>query len=234
MAVALTSLGLGAGLDIYNAVRANQKEGAIRNQISQLNSVPRARYSVQPGMLRYGQIALNDINNPQGYSGAETGQFNQMLAKSGQGAYVNGTNVSGGNQSKAILANNLGYQTSAINNFAAGDAGLRRSNRLSGLGRYGTFAQTEQGVNDRNVSQDINYRMQLERALGGAASHQSDVQSQTYNNFGNDLMGAGSMLLAGGNGYSNSTGNNSPFRYGSTNTGRYNIGNRVGLGGTIN
>lgn len=205
MAVAAGAAIVGAGLGIYSAVRAHNKETEARNQLDAERRLPMARYGITPAQSRYGQFALNDINNPQGFSGADTQQFNDNLAKVSYSAYNNGINAGGGSLSKAILANNLGYQTDAINKFAVANEGIRRSNRNSGYSRYGNFANTEQSVANQNTGFDQNYQVQLEKALGESIRQQSDVQSQTYNNFSNDLMGAGASYLAGSGRYGKPT-----------------------------
>lgn len=196
--VSLALEGAGAAAKIYGAYQANERATVAQHKLDELAKIPYSRYSVNPMSQRYGNMALNDITNPQGYSGAETAQFNQNLAKVGQAGYNNGLSIGGGSVAKAVLAGIGSNQVNALNTFAAGNNSIMRQNRNLGYGRYWQAANNSQNIDNMNINTEIQRRMNTEKALGGAVSSNRDYVQGTISNIGSDLIGAGLMKSYGG------------------------------------
>lgn len=109
-------------------------------------------------------------------------------------------NMSGGQGSRAINAVLGGQELDSLGSYYQADENLRRSNRLGALGRSGTYANVFQNIRNQNTSNDINYRMQLERGLGEGIRSQKDYRRNMLSSAGGDLLTAGIMQGFGGGG----------------------------------
>lgn len=132
--------------------------------LKELEKTPMARYNITPEQTRSYNRAENMAN--VGFTGAEKAAFNQQVASSQNRAFRNALNVGGGNAARGISGALGASRLSALNNFAANDASLKRRN-------VAYADQVGRGLtNQRNTqtAQDIAYRMELERTLGRARS----------------------------------------------------------------
>ena len=190
-AAGLAAKGVSAYQSYQRSREAQKKSNDLQNQTPPQHQLGQAQQ-------RMGAMALRDINNPTGYTGAETGQFNQNLAKINAGAMNNASSMAGGNLSRAMLAGTNANAMNATNQFAAQGANLRRDAYNSGMGRYGAFAGAEQAVGNANTQAALNRRMMIERALGGAVQSNRDYAQGELTGMANDVEGAGTQLLAKG------------------------------------
>lgn len=200
MPITIGAISAGAGLvgKGISAYESYQRSRQAQKQLNDLQNQQIPQYQLGTAQQRMGAMALRDIANPTGYTGAETGQFNQNLAKINAGAMNNASSMAGGNLSRAMLAGTNANAMNATNQFAAQGANLRRNAYNSGMGRYGAFAGAEQAVGNANTQAALNRRMMIERALGGAVQSNRDYAQGELTGMAGDVAGAGSQLLAKG------------------------------------
>jgi len=183
--------GAGLGMKAYNMYGAAQREKEAMKGLRNLANTPYARYSVNPLVSRYTQMGLRDIQNPQGFSGAETGAFQQGLAQSQAGARQNALSIGGSSVSRAVNAGLNSANLGAMNQFAGQNAALARQNRNLGFSRYMQGAGIAQNIDNMNTQNELQRRMMMEQAYGAAARQNRDIYSQSLEGMGNDLLGAG-------------------------------------------
>ena len=190
----------GAGLAVkgISAYQSYQRSREAQKKSNDLQNQTPPQHQLGQAQQRMGGIALRDIANPTGYTGAETGQFNQNLAKINAAAMNNASSMAGGDLSRAMLAGTNANAMNATNQFAAQGANLRRNAYNSGMGRYGAFAGAEQAVGNANTQAALNRRMMIERALGGAVQSNRDYAQGELTGMAGDVEGAGTQLLAKG------------------------------------
>jgi hypothetical protein len=184
----------GAGAKAYGAIDSAIQNKRLMRSLEKLQQQPIDKFTVTPQIENLYRQAMSDASNPEGFGGATTNAFRQNLGRFQRGRFNQALNMSGGSGARGINAvlNNQGMDS--INQFAVGDENLRRSNRLAGLGRAGSYASQFQNIKDRNTQFNQNYRMQLENALGqGIRSNRDYIR--------NTISGAGSDLITSGLGY---------------------------------
>jgi hypothetical protein len=186
--LSIVALGLGTVGKLATIPSSIRSERAMRKSLDKLNATPMARYTVSPEITKLYQQSIGDASNPEGYSGAETSNFRNQLGRISRGRFRAATNASGGSGARAINSILKGSELDATSNFYAGEAGLRRSNRLGALNRSMGYANQFQQTRDRNTNQDINYRMNLENALGQGIRSQRDFRNNLFSGLGSDLI----------------------------------------------
>ncbi len=208
-AVALGGLAISA----YGAYQASQAQAEAQKRANALANQPVPQYSASPQLQQYLQQAQTESANPQGYTGAQTGNFNQNIARQLNSRFATATATAGGQASRAINGLNVGDSINATNSFANNDANLLRQNRLSALNRVYQGIGMTQGLQDRNTATALQRRLLTEQALGGAINSNHAYQQQFYGQLGNDITGAAAYKwrgLGGTNG-TNPTFTNSPY-----------------------
>ncbi len=169
----------------------------LEKQLKGLQSQKMARYSIDPKIAKLYEQSIGEASNPEGYGGATYGNFRSALGRNLRSRYMQARSMGGG--ARGINAVLSGQGLDAINQYAAGDEGMRRSNRIGALGRAGSYASQFQNIRDRNTSFDQNYRLQLERGLGEGIRSQKDYRRNLFSGMGNDLLSAGVMGSIYGN-----------------------------------
>jgi hypothetical protein len=173
------------GTGIYQGVSSDRERAKQQRNLDRLAATPKPKFGVAPQIGNIYTQASNEAANPQGYSGAETLGFQELMGRNYNTQYNNAVNRTGGQTGRfanAVLsANNLG----AMNDFAARDAQIARANRQSALGRQGMAANVYQRAADNNTQADWNYRLMTEQALGGAIAQQKQNMNNTWNSVGN-------------------------------------------------
>jgi len=187
----LALAGVGLAAKGYNMYQASQREKQAMNALKDLAKTPYAKYGVNPLVQRYTQMGLRDIQNPQGFSGAETAGFQQGLAQSQAGARQNALSIGGGSVARAVNAGLNSANLGAMNQFAGQNASLARQNRNLGFSRYMQGAGVAQNIDNMNTQNEINRRVMMEQAYGAAARQNRDIYNQSLEGMGNDLLGAG-------------------------------------------
>ena len=177
----------GLALKGYSMYKSSQAEDKARSQLNNLYKTPAARYSVSPQVRQMAEQAYGEASNPTGYTGAQTNSFKQNLAMMLHQRQQNALGASGGSGSKAITGILNGQETLANNQFVENDP--TRLNRQNALNRLQYTTGIYQRNQDMNTSQDINYRMQTERALGTSIAQQSAY-------FNNSVASAGDTALS--------------------------------------
>jgi hypothetical protein len=214
MALPLVLAGAGVAAKAYNMYQANQREKQALKSLRDLAKTPYAKYSVNPLVQRYTQMGLRDIQNPQGFSGAEVGQFNQGIGQQANALRANALSVGGSSVGRAVNLMNNANQVNALNQFAGQNAALMRQNRNLGFSRYMQGAGVAQGIDNMNIGNELQRRMMTEQALGAAARQNRDIVSQGIEGIGSDLLGAGLNMgmsngfISGGSGGSMINSNN--------------------------
>ena len=194
--LALMGAGLvGQGISGYLAY---QRQKEAEKALEDIESQELPRYALGRGWNQYGQLALQDIYKPQGYTGAETGKFYQDLAKIQAQGLGAAQSYGGGNLSRALLAQSTGQGIGALNQFAAQNAALARQARAQGLSRFGQYAGQEQAIANANIAQDIARRKMLEEYYGQAARQNRDYWQGLIGGMGSQLLGAGANLAGAG------------------------------------
>lgn len=168
-----------------------RSERSLRKSLDKLNATPMARYSIDPKIQKLYEQSIGEASSPEGYSGAETSNFRNQIGRISRGRFRAAMNASGGQGSRAINSILNGNELDAVSNFYAGEAGLRRSNRLGALNRSMGYANQFQNIRDRNTAFDQNYRMNTERALGEGIRQQKDYRMNLLSGMGSDLLSAG-------------------------------------------
>jgi len=182
----------GAGAKLYGVGQSIASERRLRRDLDRLNQTPYARYSVDPKLAKLYEQSIGEASAPEGFGGAEIANFRNNLGRMQRGRFATARNMTGGRGSRAInsVLNNQGMD--AIGNFYAGDAGMRRTNRMSALSRSQGLAGQFQAARDRNTGFEQNYRLQTERALGQGIRGQRDFRNNMLSGLGSDLI-TGSM-----------------------------------------
>lgn len=130
--------------------------------IASSNMGPRPRYTMSPEMRRSAGRA--EYMAGMGFLPEERAAAIQEGRNQSVGMFRRSMDAAGGNLARSLFAaqgaDNLEFQ----NRLASQDANLRRGNI-----RYAdTFSREAQRLQDANTSSDLNFRMQEEKALGGA------------------------------------------------------------------
>ena len=192
-----SGLALKLGTDIYRGVQANKQGKEAKKQLKELTATPAPTYSVVPELQNFYAQAAFEAANPQAFSGAETATFNQNLARNTNTQYANAVNRAGGQSSQFVAsllnANNL----NAINQFSAQGENTRRGNRQAAFGRQGQAVSQIQNVNNMNTQAQINRRLMIEQALGGAIAQSRQNVDAMWKSFG-DLGGNVAGYAMGG------------------------------------
>lgn len=204
--------GLGVAGNLYSMYQSSQAQKRAQRQLDALNNQPIPQYGVDPAWKRYYQQATNQAANPMGFTGAETGSFQQNLARTLAAQRANATQLSGGNLGRAINSMNVGANVNALNTFAGQDAALRRQQQNAAYGRQAQGAGVFQNVGNMNTQTALSRRLMQEQALGNAIRQQRDYQQNTVSGIGGDLLGAGLTGLMYG-GADKSTATNLPFKF---------------------
>lgn len=182
---------IGGGAKLYGAYNANQQQKKSQRALDQLRTNPMARYSVDPRIAGMYQQAASEASAPRGFGGSAEAGFRNMLAKNMRGRFMNATTVGGGSSARGVNAVLAGQEGDALTNYATANENMMRGNRNAALGRMGTYAGQYQRTADQNTGNDINYRMQLERALGEGVRSNRDYQQNFLGSMGSDLITAG-------------------------------------------
>lgn len=198
LAIPLIMAGVGAASKLATIPSSIASQRKMQRSLDDLQKNPMARYSVSPEITKLYQQSIGEASNPEGYSGSEVGNFRNTIGRLTRGRYNAALNASGGQGSRAINSILKGQELDSAGNFYAGEAGLRRSNRLGALNRSAGFASQIQGTRDRNTANDINYRMQLERGLGEGIRSQKDFRRNMLSGLGSDLITGGLMYAGDG------------------------------------
>lgn len=198
MALPVAAVMAGAGLLTkgYGIYEANKREKEANKQLAELAKKPYDQFKVNPLVQRYTQMGLRDIQRPQGFTGAEAAQFQQRIAAGQEAARRNAISLGGSSVARAVGGALNSANLAAENQFAAQGAGLARSQRNLGFGRFMQGAGVAQGVDQMNTQQALQRRMMLEQAYGAASRQAADQQRQFIQGMGSDLFGAG-VGLAG-------------------------------------
>ena len=197
LAIPLIMAGVGAASKLATIPSSIASQRKLQRSLDDLQKNPMARYSVSPEVTKLYQQSIGEASNPEGYSGSEVGNFRNTIGRLTRGRYNAALNASGGQGSRAINSILKGQELDSAGNFYAGEAGLRRSNRLGALNRSAGFASQIQGTRDRNTANDINYRMQLERGLGEGIRSQKDFRRNMLSGLGSDLITGGIVYASG-------------------------------------
>jgi hypothetical protein len=187
----------GAASKGLGAINSFRSQNRLEKQLAELGKKPMARYTISPEVEKLYRQAVGEASAPEGFGGANINAFRQNLGRFQRGRFNQALSMSGGSGARGINAVLNAQGLDSINQFAVGDENMRRSNRLSALGRAGTYAGQFQSMRDRNAANDINYRMMLERALGQGIQSQRDFRTNMLSGLGSDLITAGVMGMDG-------------------------------------
>ena len=187
----IAPIAVGAATKLYGAYNADKQQKKSERALRELRNKPMARFQVDPKIAAMYQQAAGEASTPRGFGGSAESGFRNQLARSMRGRFANAMSMSGGSGARGINAVLAGQEADALTNFATADENIRRGNRNASLSRMGQFAGQYQRTADQNTSNDINYRMQLERALGEGVSSQRDYKQNMFNSLGSDLITAG-------------------------------------------
>jgi hypothetical protein len=196
LAVPLAMAGAGLVTKGYGMYEANKRQKEADKQLAELAKKPYDQYKVNPLVSRYTQMGLRDIQRPQGFTGAEAAQFQQRIAAGQEAARRNAISLGGSSVARAVGGALGSANLAAENQFAAQGAGMARSQRNLGFGRFMQGAGIAQNIQDRNIQNALNRRMQVEQGLGIASRQAADQQRQFIQGMGSDLFGAGVGLAA--------------------------------------
>lgn len=188
----------GGAAKAAGAVDSIISQRRLERQLKDLNKTPMARFQVDSKIEDLYRQSVGEASNPRGFSGANYSGFRKNLGSVQRGRFANAMNMSGGQGSRAINAVLGGQELDSLGSYYQADENLRRSNRLGALGRSGTYANVFQNIRNQNTSNDINYRMQLERGLGEGIRSQKDYRRNMLSSAGGDLLTAGIMQGFGG------------------------------------
>lgn len=154
------------------------------------NMGPRPRYTMSPEMQRSAGRA--EYMAGMGFLPEERAAAVQEGRNQSAGMFRRSMDAAGGNLARSLFAaqgaDNLGFQ----NRLASQDANLRRGNI-----RYAdTFSREAQRLRDANTQADLNFRMQEEKALGGAIQQGTENLTNMFNQ--NALMKMYDKMYGGG------------------------------------
>ncbi len=188
----------GGAAKAAGAVDSIISQRRLERQLKDLNKTPMARFQVDSKIEDLYRQSVGEASNAKGFGGAAYSGFRKNLGGIQRGRFANAMNMSGGQGSRAINAVLGGQELDSLGSYYQADENLRRSNRLGALGRSGTYANVFQNIRNQNTSNDINYRMQLERGLGEGIRSQKDYRRNMLSSAGGDLLTAGIMQGFGG------------------------------------
>ena len=188
----------GGAAKAAGAVDSIISQRRLERQLKDLNKTPMARFQVDSKVEDLYRQSVGEASNPRGFGGAAYSGFRKNLGSIQRGRFANAISASGGQGSRAINAVLGGQELDSLGNYYAADENIRRGNRQSALGRSQGFASQFQRTRDANTSNDINYRMQLERGLGEGIRSQKDYRRGMLSSMGGDLLTAGIMQGFGG------------------------------------
>lgn len=139
------------------------------------NMGPRPRYTMSPEMQRSAGRA--EYMAGMGFLPEERAAAVQEGRNQSAGMFRRSMDAAGGNLARSLFAaqgaDNLGFQ----NRLASQDANLRRGNI-----RYAdSFSKEAQRLRDANTQADLNFRMQEEKALGGAIQQGTENLTNMFN-----------------------------------------------------
>lgn len=197
LVVPLAMAGVGAAAKLSGLPESYRSERRLRGDLDKLRSQPMARYKADPTLTRLYEQSIGEASAPEGYGGAEVANFRNTLGRLSRGRFAAARSAAGGQGSRAINSILRGQEMDAAGNFFAGEAGIRRSNRLGGLSRAMSLGNQFQNIRDRNTSFDQNYRLGLERSLGEGIRSQRDYRRNMFNSLGSDLISSGVGLAYG-------------------------------------
>jgi len=234
VAAAAIATGVGAAAKLATIPGSIASQRKLQRSLDELQKNPMTRYTIDPKIQKLYEQSIGEASNPEGYSGAETSNFRNTIGRLSRSRFGAALNASGGQGSRAINSILKGQEMDATGNFYAGEAGLRRQNRLSALNRSAGYANQFQNIRDRNTSFDQNYRLSLERGLGEGIRQQRDFRRNMLSGFGSDLITAGLSNIGGGGNKTNSIddsayGTISPGGQGSVDPTRLNFNSRYAL-----
>lgn len=154
------------------------------------NMGPRPKYTMSPEMQRSAGRA--EYMAGMGFLPEERAAAVQEGRNQSAGMFRRSMDAAGGNLARSLFAaqgaDNLEFQ----NRLASQDANLRRGNI-----RYAdTFSREAQRLRDANTSSDLNFRMQEERAVGGAIQQGTENLTNMFNQ--NALMKMYDKMYGGG------------------------------------
>jgi hypothetical protein len=156
--------------------------------LNEIGNTPDPEFSQTPGMTNAYNRAEGMAN--QGFTPAEIAAFAQRMAGSRAGAFRRGAELSGGQLAGALNRGLQAQQFGVESQFAAQDAGLRRTNM-----RYAdSLAQALQNQQNMGTQSQIGRRNQQEQAYGGALKAGLNNMTSTLN-----LNQALSTYRGGGN-----------------------------------
>lgn len=197
--ISLGLMGLGVAAKGAGAIGSYYQQRKAQRQLDALGREALPQYSVNPAISRIYSGALGQIASPQGYSGAETANFQQNMARGLNTQAANARSMGGGSMSRAISGALSGNQLGQYNQFAAQDAGLARQNRNAAYSRLIGAANTMQGISNQNVGMAANRRLRQEELLGQGIASQRAYRMNLLGGIGSDLTTAGTYgLMKGG------------------------------------
>ena len=197
LAVPLVMAGVGAASKLSTLPESYASERRLRRDLDKLRSQPMARYKADPTLTRLYEQSIGEASTPEGYGGAEVANFRNTLGRMSRGRFAAARSAAGGQSSRAINSILKGQEMDAAGNFFAGEANLRRQNRLGGLSRAMSLGNQFQNIRDRNTAFDQNYRLGLERSLGEGIRSQRDFRRNMFSSLGSDLLSSGVGLAYG-------------------------------------
>lgn len=162
------------GIGIFEKSKADKA-------LNELSNTPYPEFQLTPQLSN--AYARSEQMAKQGFSGAETGAFNQKLAQQGNLAYQRGVNIAGGGQAQALNAGINAMQLPALNQFAGQDAMLHRQN----IKYSDTLSQALQHQQNLQTQNEIARRNALEQSYGRAGA-------AGLSNIGTGLNFGGAML----------------------------------------
>ena len=197
----------GAGLAAkgYGIYEANKREKEAKRALANLAKTPYAKYGVNPLVKRYTDMGLRDIQNPQGFSGAETADFQSRIAAAQNAARQNAISLGGSSVARAVGGALGSANLAAQNQYAAQNAALARQNRNLGYSRFMQGAGIAQNIDNMNTQNELNRRMMTEQAYGAAARQAGDQQRAIVSGLGSDLIGGAFNLYGMNKMYPNTT-----------------------------
>jgi hypothetical protein len=200
--IGLAGLGLGAASQGLGALFSYFDQQKAQDQLDALNKQALPRYSLNPAVSRIYGGSLRGVAQPQGFTGGQRAMYNQDIAQGLNAQYNNARSMGGGSLSRAISGSLAGNRLNAYNQMAGQDAQLARQYQNSAYSRMLGAANTMQGIQDRNVSTDLNRRMRQEELLGQAISSNRDYRRGMLNQFGREAMTLGGKFALGAYGIS--------------------------------
>ena len=189
LSIGMAAVGTGAKLASIPGSFINQRKS--QRALDALRNQKMARYSVDPRIAKIYEQASSEASAPRGFGGSAEAGFRNQLTKGMRGRFMNALTVGGGSSARGVNAVLAGQEGDALTNYATANENMVRGNRNAAFGRMGTAANQYQRTGDQNTANDINYRMQLERALGESIRSEKDYRRNMLGSAGSDLLTAG-------------------------------------------